>query len=301
MRIAIGNMHVDLGAGRRGVDMGPSALHVAGLKTELEKLHHEVVEVFALTVPSQEMSDCGDAKARYLPQIAEVCSRLADRVEEILGQENFPVIVGGDHSVAIGTISGLARHWARRGRRVGVLWVDAHADMNTPETTLSGNIHGMPLAILLGHGPAELIRLAGSDPALRAENVCIIGARDLDIAERSFVQRTGVRVYTMSELDERGAAECVDEALVLACRGTAGVHLSFDLDGVDPQYAPGVGTPVEGGLTLREAFLICEKCASSGKLLGVEMVEVNPVYDIGNQTAKLAVRLISSALGSRIL
>jgi arginase len=301
LKIAIGNVHLDLGAGRRGVDMGPSAIHLAGLKSEVESLGHRVVENFALALTTQEMADPGNPRARFLPEIAQVCRDLADRVEAALEKGWFPVVLGGDHSVAIGTISGMSRFYRKQGKRIGVIWADAHTDVNTPESSPSGNIHGMPLAVLLGEGPPELVKIAGDEPALRPENVCVIGARDVDLTERSVVKRLGLRVYTMSELDERGTAVCVREAIDRVTTATVGVHLSFDLDGVDPQHAPGVGTPVPGGLNLRESHLICEKVAQTGKILGVEMVELNPVIDSENRTGKLAVWLISSALGKTIL
>ena len=301
LRIAIGNVHLDLGAGRRGVDMGPSAIHLAGLKAGIEELGHSVEVNFAVSVPTPEMVEFGSPNARFLPDIAAVCARLAYQVEGNLEAGCFPVVLGGDHSVAIGTVSGIARYWRNRGKKIGVIWVDAHTDMNTPETSPSGNIHGMPLAVLLGYGPRELVALAGDEPALDAKNVCVIGARDVDGAERALVREAGVRVYTMSELDDRGTAVCVKEAVERASDGTVGIHLSFDLDGVDPQDAPGVGTPVPGGLNVRESHLICEKAAQTGKLLGVEMVELNPVLDTENRTGRLAVWLILSALGKTIL
>lgn len=301
LKISIGNVQLDLGAGRRGVDMGPSAIHLAGLKSGMLGLGHQVMENYAIGAASQEMVDPGDPHARFLPEIARVCSELADRVELALEHGWFPVVLGGDHSVAIGTISGIARFYRKRGQRIGVLWADAHTDSNTPETSPSGNIHGMPLAVLLGHGPKELVAIAGDEPALRIGDVCVIGARDIDMTERSVVHKMGLRVYTMSELDERGTAVCVREAIERVSAHTAGVHLSFDLDGVDPQHAPGVGTPVPGGLNLRESHLICEKVAQTGKVLGVEMVELNPVIDSENRTGKLAVWLILSALGKTIL
>lgn len=295
------NMHLDLGAGRRGVDMGPSAIHLAGLKSGIEALGHKVLRTTALGVPTQEMAEPGDPHARFLPEITRAVANLADHVEASLEQGHFPVVLGGDHSVAIGTISGLARYWRRRGKRIGVLWVDAHTDMNTPESSPSGNIHGMPLAVLLGHGPKELVSIAGGEPALRAEDAVVFGARDVDMSERSIVRKTGVRVYTMTELDERGTAVCLREAIERVNRETVGMHLSFDLDGVDPHHAPGVGTAVPGGLNLRESHLICEKVAQTGRVLGVEMVELNPVIDTENRTGKLAVWLILSALGKTIL
>ena len=301
MNLSITNVHLDLGAGRRGTDMGPSAMHVAGLIPCLQRLGHTVVEVDVVGVKAAESTAVGNAKARFLDDITDTCTRLADRVERAMEAGSFPLVLGGDHSQAVGTISGMARYWRKRGKRVGVVWVDAHTDMNTPDSTSSGNIHGMPLAALLGYGPPELVRIAGEHPALDPRDVTIVGARDVDAAEIKLVKETGVRVYTMSELDARGTAECVREAFARATYASAGVHLSFDLDGVDPQEAPGVGTPVPGGLSVRESHLICETAAASGKLLGMEMVELNPTFDHENKTGKLAVWLIQSALGKVIL
>lgn len=299
--ISIGNVHLDLGAGRRGVDMGPSAIHLAGLEPELQKLGHSIAERYAVTIPTPEMSEIGDPQARYLAPIARTCAELADRVCGAVGADLLPVVLGGDHSVAIGTISGLSRAWRARGQDIGVIWVDAHTDMNTPETSPSGNIHGMPLATLLGRGHPGFDPIIGGGPALDPSKVCVIGARSVDRTEVEIVRELGVRVYTMSELDDRGTAACVREAIARVSEGTAGIHLSFDLDGVDPQHAPGVGTPVPGGLSLRESHLICEKVAQTGKVLGVEVVELNPVFDVANRTGKLAVWLICSALGQTIL
>lgn len=301
MHISITNVHLDLGAGRRGTDMGPSAMHVAGLVPKLQRLGHHVVDSRPIESRDFENADAGDPKARFLPAILRTCSLLADRVEAGLDAGHFPLVLGGDHAQAIGTISGLARWWRRRGERVGVVWVDAHTDMNTPDTTPSGNIHGMPLATLLGYGPPELVALAGGEPALHPEDVAIIGVRDVDPAETPLVRELGIRVFTMSELDSRGIASCVQEAFQIATTGTAGVHLSFDLDGVDPRQAPGVGTPVPGGLTLRESHLICESGARTGRLLGMEMVELNPTLDVRNETGDLAVWLIESAMGRTII
>jgi arginase len=301
MEISITNVHLDLGAGRRGTDMGPSAIHVAGLVPQLRALGHRVAEVSSIGASTFESTESGDPRARFLSEIARICTKIAARVEADVLAGRIPLVLGGDHAQAIGTISGLARAYRKQGQRVGVVWVDAHTDMNTPDTTVSGNIHGMPLATLLGHGSSELLSISGEEPALLPEHVAIIGVRDVDRSETSLVARTGVRVYTMSDLDERGTAVCVREAFEHVSRGTAGVHLSFDLDGVDPQDAPGVGTPVPGGLTVRESHLICETAARSRKLLGMEMVELNPTLDIRNRTGELAVWLILSALGKEIL
>lgn len=301
MNLSITNVHLDLGAGRRGTDMGPSAIHVAGLVPHLEALGHVIDRVESFGVEAAEGTEQGDTNARYLSVIAQVCERIADQVEADCEAGRFPIVLGGDHAQAIGTISGLSRFWKKHGKRIGVVWVDAHADMNTPESSPSGNIHGMPLAALLGHGPAALTNLAGEGPALDPRDVVVIGARAIDITEVPLVKETGIRVYTMSELDRRGTNVCVEEALEHISRDTAGIHVSFDLDGVDPNDAPGVGTPVPGGLSLRESHLICETAASSGKLIGMELVELNPTLDLENKTGRLSVWLIESALGRTIL
>jgi arginase len=281
--------------------MGPSAMYVAGLYSKIRALGHSVTEVSSFQPESYESVHHGDASARFLNEITEICRRLADSVERSMDAGAFPLALGGDHAQAIGTISGISRHYRKRGEEIGVIWVDAHTDMNTPGTSSSGNIHGMPLAALCGVGPSELVSIAGERPALNGENVCIIGVRDVDALEIPVVREQGVRVYTMSELDSRGAALCFREAFARASSRTAGVHLSFDLDGIDPIHAPGVGTPVPGGLTLRESHLICELAGRSGNLIGMEMVELNPTLDERNKTGQLAVWLILSALGKRIL
>lgn len=297
MKIEITNVHLDLGAGRRGTDMGPSAIHVAGLVPRLRAQGHEITGVIPIQVQNHEGGEYGDPTARFLDAIATTCSLLADKVEAGSRAGRVPLVLGGDHAQAIGTIAGLARVH----HRIGVVWVDAHTDMNTPATSPTGNIHGMPLATLLGYGPTRLTDIAGKEPALLPEHVAIIGARDVDAGEVGLVKELGVRVYTMSELDRRGTAVCVEEAIERVSSGTNGVHLSFDLDGVDPQDAPGVGTPVPGGLTLRESHLICEAVHRTGQLLGMEMVELNPTLDVRNKTGELAVWLILSAFGKTIL
>ena len=299
--IAITNVHLDLGAGRRGTDMGPSAIHVAKLIPRLKRMGHTIVAVESLGSKSYEALQITDASAKFLPNILEVCKDLKSTVMKNLENEHFPLVLGGDHSQAIGTISGIANHFRTQNKELGVIWIDAHTDMNTPESSPSGNIHGMPLSTLIGIGHPDLVDLNGSQPSLKPENIAVIGARDVDIGERTLVDQTGVRVYSMSELDRRGAAVCFKEAIELVSKNTHGIHLSFDLDGVDPREAPGVGTPVPGGLSLRESHLICEMLADTKKLVGMEMVELNPTLDIANQTGKLAVWLIQSALGMSIL
>ncbi len=299
--ISILSVHMDLGAGRRGVDMGPSAIRLAGLARGLEGLGYRVRELGSVSVQEPEAVRLGAAEARYLKEVLDVCTRLRDATARALARGSLPLVLGGDHSIAMGSVAAVARHHRARGRPIGLLWVDAHADMNTPETSPSGNIHGMPLAHLLGRGAPALKRLAGPRPAVDPAHVAILGLRSVDRHERVLVRESGVRAYTMAEIDERGFAPCLREAIERVTRGTAGVHLSFDLDAVDPRYAPGVGTPVDGGLTYREAHLACEAVARSGRLLGLDMVELNPTVDERNQTGRLAVELILSALGKTIL
>jgi len=281
--------------------MGPSAIRIAGLGSALGALGYGVREVGTVTAPGPETASIGEARTRFLPEITETCRQAHRLVREALNGGCFPLILGGDHALSAGTVSAVSDHHRRQGSGIGLIWVDAHTDMNTPETTPSGNIHGMVLSILTGEGPRALAELGGSVPAVLPGHVSIIGVRDVDLPERELVRARGVRVFTMTEIDERGIGTCMDEALDRATAGTSGFHLSFDLDGIDPMEAPGVGTPVPGGLTYREAHLICEKVARSGSLLGLELVELNPVLDVRNRTAILAVELIASALGKTII
>lgn len=298
---AILSVHMDLGAGRRGVDMGPSAIRLAGLAKGIEGLGWRVKEMGSVFVREPEAIPQGRSSARYLTEVLEVCTRLKAHALEALGEGAFPITLGGDHSIAMGSVAAVAQHHRSDEQPIGLLWVDAHTDINTPETSPSGNLHGMPLAHLLGLGLPALRALAGPRPAVDAQHVAVLGARSVDAGEREVVRRSGVRVYSMSEIDERGFAVCLKEAVARVTAGTAGFHLSFDLDGVDPRYAPGVGTPVPGGLTYREAHLACETAAATGALLGLDMVELNPTLDDRNQTGQLAVELILSALGKTIL
>ncbi len=300
--IGVVAVSIDLGAGRRGVDMGPSALRVAGLSARLEQLGYRVREGGLVTADGPEAVPAGETRLRYLEEVAAVCRATYGRVGDLLTDGCFPLVLGGDHSLSIGSVAAVASHHRARNERIGVLWVDAHTDMNTPETTPSGNIHGMSLAVLTGQGPDRLTRLMGDPaPTVDPRNVCIIGARDIDEAEKEIVRASGVRVFTMTEIDDRGIGPVVDEALARLNDGTAGFHLSFDLDGLDPRVAPGVGTPVPGGLTYREGHLVCEKIARTNTLLSLEVVEVNPVLDEENRTAEMAVDLVASALGKAIL
>lgn len=299
--IAIIGAPMDLGAGRRGVDMGPSALRLAGLDERIVSLGYRVEDLGNVAVEQPESLPVVSENARYLPQIAHTCTRLAGMVQKAMGEDKMPLVLGGDHSVAVGTVSGIAKHYRDRAEHVGVIWIDAHADMNTPGSSPSGNVHGMPLACCIGNGPRELTHLFDFAPKVRPENVAIVGLRDVDRREAAYVKSTGVHPFTMREIDERGLRAVMTEAIEIATRGTAGLHLSFDMDSVDPDEAPGVGTPVRGGLTYREAHLAMEIVNDSGQLVGMEVVEVNPVLDTANRTASLGVELVLSALGKRIL
>jgi arginase len=292
---------MDLGADRRGVDMGPSAVRVANLNERLASLGYEVTDSGNIGVRNPEMMSIVDNRAKYLHEIAVACQSLADQVEHILDAGAIPIILGGDHSIAIGSVAGLASFYRKRDSRVGVIWFDAHGDMNTPETSPSGNIHGMPFAAILGHGVQELTHISGFAPKVSPEDCVLIGARSVDREEAVALRESGIRVITMRELDERGMSTVMDEAMWLASRRTAGFHVTMDMDFVDPDYAPGVGTPVPGGPTYRESHLAMEKIADSGKLLSFELTEVNPVLDSSNRTAELGVQLILSAFGKKIM
>ena len=281
--------------------MGPSAIRVAELQQRLGRLSDLVEDRGNVEVVQAESRDAGNPHARYLPEIAETCRRLAGIVEKAAADGHFPLVLGGDHSLAVGSVSGVARHWRKKKQSIGLIWIDAHADMNTPESSLSGNIHGMPLACLIGRGPKELTHIHNFAPKVSPKNTVIVGLRDVDQLERQMVRESGVHIFTMRDIDERGLKPVMMDALRFATDGTAGFHLSFDMDSVDPQQAPGVGTPVPGGLTYREAHLAMEMAGDSGQLLALDIVEVNPVLDIANRTADLAVQLVSSALGKRII
>lgn len=300
-RIAIIGAPLDMGSDRRGVDMGPSAMRVANLNKKLAALGFEVTDLGNVRVEQRESTPQGPRDAKYLPQIAAACERVAGAVWHALGEGKTPLVLGGDHSIAVGTVSGLARHLRETGRKTGIVWVDAHTDMNTPETSPSGNVHGMPLACLIGSGPEELTGMLGFTPKVDARNVALVGIRDVDALEATIVKESGVTAFTMREIDERGMRAVMSEALEIANRGTDGFHLSLDLDCVDPAYAPGVGTPVSGGMTYREAHLAMEMAADTGRMLALEIVEVNPVIDEVNRTADLAVELALSAMGKKIL
>jgi arginase len=295
--IAIIGVPLDLGAGRRGVDMGPSAIRYAGLRERIAALGYRVRDLGNLAVPLAEQIEppAADEPLRYLQPIVGVVRDLAQQVRDVISSNTLPIILGGDHSLSIGSVAGVAHN-----RRIGVIWLDAHGDYNTPETTPSGNIHGMGLAVLTGRGHPMLTGLIGRIPVLRPGDAALVGVRNLDDGERELLRTSDVRVFTMHDIDRRGMAAVMEEAILHVSAGTSGFHLSFDLDVLDPHEAPGVGTPVLGGITYREAHLAMELIAASGRLISLDLVEVNPILDTRNMTALLAVEFALSALGKTI-
>ena len=292
---------MDLGQSRRGVDMGPSAVRVAGLEARLEALGFVVEDAGNVAVAIPEQKKEGDPRAKYLREITATCTKEAELVLKTLEAGKTPVVLGGDHSIAVGTVAGVSEYFRRQNQKVGLLWIDAHADINTPESSPSGNVHGMPLAATLGRGPKSLTGIFGYAPKIPPQNCVLIGARSLDARERRFVKESGINVFTMRAIDELGMLSVMEKSLALAGNGTGGFVVSFDVDVVDPDEAPGVGTPVPGGITYREAHLAMEMVADSRKMLAFEMVEINPILDVMNKTAILGVGLVSSALGKKIL
>lgn len=292
---------LDLGAGRRGVDMGPSALRIAGIGDRIAGLGWKVVDRGNVPTPVPETRTSRDSDKRYIREISRVCQRLYETTRASLDAGALPVVLGGDHSLAAGSVAASAAAAKQRRKRVGLIWVDAHGDMNTPTTTTSGNVHGMPLAALLGPAPVELAEIGSFTPKVSPSKTVLLGVRNLDPAEKEQIRASGIHVFTMNDVDRRGLAEIAEEAIALAGRGTTGIHVSFDLDACDPSIAPGVGTPVKGGLNYREAHMLMELVAASGKLTALDLVEVNPILDSQNQTAQLATELALSALGKTIL
>jgi arginase len=292
---------MDLGQSRRGVDMGPSALRVAGLQARIKHLGHTVEDIGNLEVKQPEEMQVGEKRAKYLQEIAETCADISKNVQKSLEEGFLPLVLGGDHSIAAGVAAGVASHFRKDKKQIGYIWLDAHGDMNTPESSPSGNVHGMPLAAIMGYGAEELVNLGGFKPKAEPANIVIVGARDLDAQERKIVKRSGIHVFTMRDIDERGMREVMADALKYAMDDTDGVAVSLDIDFVDPTDAPGVGTPVRGGATYREAHLAMEMIADSKTMVSLEVVEINPVIDEHNRTALLGVELVLSALGQKIL
>jgi len=292
---------LDLGASRRGTDVGPSALRIAGLGAALRRIGYEVALEEDIPAPAMETRRSEDKHARYKPQILDVCTRLAKRVKEVMDADEFPLVLGGDHSIAMGTVAGSAAHFREKDESLGLIWFDAHGDMNVPGSSPSGNIHGMPLAHLLGKGDSELKNILGFSPKVKPENVALIGIRAIDAGERKIIRDSGIHAFTMREIDEHGMATVAKRALEIVSDGTAGFHVSFDVDGCDPTVIPGSGTLVPGGVSFREAHLLMEYVADSGGLQSLEIVELNPFLDERNISAKRALELILSAMGKSIL
>lgn len=297
MRICMIGAPMDLGADRRGVDIGTSAIRYAEITERLRNLGHSVKDMGNLVIPPPELQPQGHLKLKYLEPIVRVSKELSTIVTSILQEGDFPLILGGDHSIALGSVWGVANVH----KNVGVIWVDAHADFNTDQSTPSGNIHGMILAALAGIGHSSLTTLGGWQPKIHAETIVIVGARDLDPAEQGLLHAHSIHVFTMSEIDQLGISEIMHQAIAIAGQQNDGIHLSLDMDALDPKEAPGVGTPVRGGLTYREAHLAMELIADSRQLVSMDVVEVNPILDRENATALLAVELVLSALGKKIL
>ena len=296
MQIDLVGVPMDFGAGRRGVDMGPSAIRYAGLIPGLEGLGYAVNDWGNLDVPGFETCELCDPKLRFLDCILSVNRLIADRVAASFASGRFPLTLGGDHSMALGSISGAARQL-----QLGLIWIDAHGDFNTSETTPSGNIHGMPLAALAGYGDPRLVGLGFSpDSVVLPARIAVVGVRDLDAQERPLLRQAGVAVFSMEQIDRQGMFAVIQQAIEIVSANTDGIYLSLDMDALDPVYAPGVGTSVPGGLTYREAHLACEVIAGTGRLLGMDVVEVNAILDEHNKTALVAVELILSALGKKV-
>lgn len=297
MRVRVIGTPMDLGADRRGVDIGVSAIRYANLNTRLRSLGHTVHDIGNLVVPQPESQPLGNSKLKYLEPIVQVCEELAKVVTDTLQSGEFPLVLGGDHSIALGSIAGVSRVH----KNVGVIWIDAHADFNTYEITPSGNIHGMILAASAGIGESRLTHIGGWSPKVNKQNIVIVGACDLDPNEQVCLREHAIRVFTMSDIDRKGISDVMRQAITIAGQGNDGIHLSLDMDALDPKEAPGVGTPVKGGLTYREAHLAMEMIADSRLLVSMDVVEVNPILDRENATALLAVELVLSALGKKIL
>jgi arginase len=300
-RVTFIGVPLDLGAGRRGVDMGPSAFRLADIHEHIRALGYQVEDAGDIDVTVRETREPGNPRLKYLVEILRTCEALRDEVGRVLTRGSMPVVLGGDHSIAMGTIAGLSRFHRHRGGRIGLIWFDAHGDMNTPDTSPTGNIHGMPLAAALGFGEPSLTELAGERPMVDAANAAVVGLRDVDVAERETIRESGIGAFTMRDIDERGMRAVMEDAIRRASAGTAGIHVSFDLDGVDPEHAPGVGTPSPGGFSYREAHLAMEMLADTGRVMSAELVEVNPILDQRNGTARLGVGLLASLLGKKIL
>lgn len=300
-KISIIGVPMDLGADRRGVDMGPSALRYADLNKKLEGLGYEVRDLGDLDVIIPETHHFGDSRAKYLKEISDACHQLATIVLEIRQAGCTPLVLGGDHSIAVGTVSGVAESFRREGKQIGLLWFDAHADFNTPDISPSGNVHGMPMASIMGYGPMPLTHIFGFSPKIRPEHAVQIGIREVDPDERTLVKKSGIQVFTMKDIDRRGIGSVMEEALSIVTKGTEGFAVTLDADFLDPYESPGVATPVRGGADYREAHLAMEMIADTNRMVSFEIAEINPILDVHNKTAQFGMELILSAFGKRIL
>ncbi|MGL4981489.1 MAG: arginase [Treponemataceae bacterium] len=301
MNIHILEIPLDFGGNRHGSDMGPSAIRLAGLKDAILRLNHTIEKNFSpIVISPQEYEDEGNPKARYLAPIAKACTQLAEHVHKSIQEECFPLVIGGDHSIALGTLAGLSAAFKEKGKKIGVLYVDAHGDFNTPETSPSGNIHGMCVAASCGYGLPELTNLYFDGQKIDPKNVCYLGLRDLDPKEKDLMRQAGVKVICMTEIDRLGFPQAVQQAIDFLKKNADVIHTSVDMDALDPTYAPGVGIPLAGGLSYREILLLMEEVAQTGMLCSAEIVEVNPVLDVRNQTARMAVEVVSRLLGDKI-
>ena len=299
--IEIIGVPLDLGASRRGTDAGPSALRVAGLGKSLERMGHSISRESDVAVPSREASEPGKESIRFKSEILVACQSLAEKTKAALTRGDTPLVIGGDHSLAMGSIAGVSSYFEQNNNDIGLLWFDAHADLNIPDITPSGNVHGMPLAHLLGYGDNDFRHIMGPKPKIKPENVVLIGVRDIDHAEAELLKRSGIKVFSMRDIDELGMGQVSTEAIDIVTRNTAGFHVSFDVDGCDPDVIPGSGTLVAGGVSFREAHLLLEKCADTELMVSMDMVELNPFLDNKNISAERAVNLIQSAFGHTII
>lgn len=300
-RIDVIGFPMDLGADRRGVDMGASALRIAGIENKLKKMGYDVVDLGDIYIQNQEKQSVKHTKLKYLKEIVKTSEKLATMVEKSLDAGHFPLCLGGDHSMAIGSIAGIAAHCKKNNKKLGVIWIDAHSDMNTEETTPSGNIHGMPVAASLGLGNEALTNIGGFAPKINPENIALLGIRSIDSRERETIQELKLQVYTMTDIDRKGINFIINKILKDFKKRVDHIHVSFDLDSVDPDVAPGVGTPVPGGLSYRETHLIMETIAECGCMSSLEIAETNPILDYQNKSAKFAAELVASSMGMRIL
>ncbi|MCU1265162.1 MAG: arginase [Acidobacteria bacterium] len=300
-RVGIVGVPLRYGADMVGVELGPAVMRMAGLEARIGELGYDVQDLGDIGAGRPERVAEANDRLKYLSEISNTCRQLSDKVKSSLDSGALPVILGGDHSIAIGSLAGVSSHCRDRNKSLGLIWFDAHADMNTPQSTPSGHIHGMPLAVSLGFGATELTEIGGFSPKLDPKLCAHVGARDLDPGERELVRKLGMRFFTMREIDERGMSACMDEAIAIASRGTAGYAVTFDVDALDPNDAPGSGTLVRGGMTYREAHLAMEKIAEAGGMISLEVVEINAALDVNNKTGELGVELILSGLGKTIL